>query len=369
MVEALLSERDTAQALLGQSWPAEDVERVETCPVCTCATRSLLYDDAWDASFLVAPGRWSLWRCGECSSAYLDPRPTAASIGRAYERYYTHHDNAGMADPKGPLAMVRRAFANGYRNGRYGGHARPASRLGTLVASFAPEMRTGIDYNFRYLPHPGPSSRVLDVGCGGGEWIAQAEAAGWNACGADPDPISVDRACARGLNVRKGDIATWSDLPGAFDAVTMSHVIEHVDDPRALLTAAFGLLRPGGQLFIDTPNVDAASHARFGRHWRGLETPRHLVLFTRRALDDLLEDIGFRAIVHHRAPGAADFLVAESQRMLALDPDPAPPTRQAPLLPRSETTEFLTLTCTRPASRRSQDWRSGEGRARGSASR
>lgn len=369
MVEALLSQRDTAQALLGQSWPAEDVERVETCPVCTCPTRSLLYNDAWDASFLVAPGRWSLWRCGQCSSAYLDPRPNAASIGRAYEQYYTHHDRAGVADPKGALAVIRRAFANGYRNERYGGHAQPASRFGPLIAAFTPELRTGIDYKFRYLRHPGPMSRVLDVGCGGGEWIAQAQAAGWHACGVDPDPVSVDRACARGLDVRMGSIDAWSDLPGAFDAVTMSHVIEHVDDPRALLTAAFALLRPGGQLFVDTPNVDAASHARFGRHWRGLETPRHLLLFTRRALDNLLEDIGFRVIVHHPAPGAADFLVAESQRMLALDPDPAPPARQAPTMPRSETTEFLTLTCTRPESRRSQDWRSGEGRARGSAER
>ena len=348
MVEALLSERDTAQALLGQSWPAEDVERVETCPVCACATRSLLYDDAWDASFLVAPGRWSLWRCGKCSSAYLDPRPTAASIGRAYERYYTHHDNAGMADPKGPLAMVRRALANGYRNNRYGGNARPASRLGPLMASLAPVQRHGIDYNFRYLPRPGVSSRLLDVGCGGGDWLVQAAAAGWNASGVDPDPVSLARARERGLDVRGGFIDSWSDCKGSFDAVTMSHVIEHVGDPRALLTAAFELLRPGGCLYIDTPNIDAASHARFGRHWRGLEIPRHLVLLNRRALDALLGEIGFGAIAHHRAPGSTEFLVLESQRMAALDPEQRPAEARASSLPRSQTSEFLTLTCIRP---------------------
>jgi len=334
--------------VLAGAWPDDDLERVETCPICDSSPRTLLYNDLWDASFLAAPGRWSLWRCGQCRSAYLDPRPTAASIGRAYERYYTHRNIDAPETPKGVPALVKRALGNGYRNGRYGAHTQPATRLGLFVGMLVPALRRSIDYQYRYLPRLGRSGRVLDVGCGGGDWLVQAAAAGWQACGVEPDPVSVQRATDRGLEVRAGSIAAWSDSDDRFDAVTMNHVIEHVDDPRSVLKAVFDLLLPGGRLYIDTPNIDAATHASFGRDWRGLETPRHLVLFSRRALDDLLAEVGFVSIIHRRPPSPAEFLVRESERMLALDPDSKPSQPQAPTLPPSETTEFLTLTCERP---------------------
>jgi hypothetical protein len=60
------------------------------------------------------------------------------------------------------------------------------------------------------------------------------------------------------------------------------------------------LLRPGGTLWIATPNLDAAGHRMFGRDWLGLDPPRHLTVFTRSGLESVVSQAGFAAVL--RAP-------------------------------------------------------------------
>jgi SAM-dependent methyltransferase len=81
-----------------------------------------------------------------------------------------------------------------------------------------------------------------------------------------------------------------------FDIVTVSHVIEHLHSPRTLLSNIFDLLKPGGLVYIDTPNIGSAGHKRFTNNWLHLDPPRHLVIFNRRTLMDLLSRTGFEEI-------------------------------------------------------------------------
>jgi SAM-dependent methyltransferase len=80
---------------------------------------------------------------------------------------------------------------------------------------------------------------------------------------------------------------------GSFDAVVLSHVVEHVADPLALLAACRRLLRPGGTLALATPNIDSRGHERFGAAWLHLDVPRHLFLFSRSGLAALFARVGF----------------------------------------------------------------------------
>lgn len=275
-------------------WPSEGLERVEECPVCSFADRRLLHDQLSDSVFCAA-GSWSLYGCEHCGSAYLDPRPTPEAIHIAYGRYFTH------SDPQPPVSIAtlsgvrrfRRALANGYRNWRYGSRFVPASRLGVVTAWIVPGQREVLDNQLRYLPRVWPGARLLDVGAGNGRFLVKARDIGWEVAGVEPDPEALAAARRGGLDARKGGIECFDDESASFDVVTMSHVIEHVHDPRRVLKRAFALLRPGGCLYLDTPNIDSYGHKKFGRHWRGLEPPRHLVLFNWESLEWLLSEIGF----------------------------------------------------------------------------
>lgn len=106
--------------------------------------------------------------------------------------------------------------------------------------------------------------------------------------------MAVAQARARGLDVRLGGVEVLDPRRERFDGITLSHVLEHVPDPVGLLRRCAELLRPGGWVWIETPNLAAPGHARYGAYWRGVEAPRHLVLFGPAALELALDRAGFR---------------------------------------------------------------------------
>ncbi len=107
------------------------------------------------------------------------------------------------------------------------------------------------------------------------------------------DPIVVRNAKAKGLNVRMGSIDAFANYSEQFDVITISHVVEHLYSPIDALRLAHKLLKPGGRLWLDTPNIESLGHARYGRHWRGLEPPRHLVIFGPKSIRLAMGQAGF----------------------------------------------------------------------------
>jgi SAM-dependent methyltransferase len=273
-------------------WPAEGLEWVPACPICGDERRALFFEDLTDRLWFSAPGRWSLYRCHSCSSAFLDPRPTRSTISRAYSSYYTH---AAQPAPPRPeySGDFRTALLNGYLNARYGYDLSPASRLGPLVARIFPKRRWYSDRLVRNLSSPAGEGRLLDIGCGTGEFLAQMRRAGWLVKGLEPDVQAAARARSAGVPVVNAALEDSEFAPDSFDAITMSHVIEHLHDPLGALRICRRILQPDGLLWIATPNLDAMGRKAFGRDWIGLDPPRHLVLFTRASLANALGTAGF----------------------------------------------------------------------------
>jgi 2-polyprenyl-3-methyl-5-hydroxy-6-metoxy-1,4-benzoquinol methylase len=277
-------------------WPADGLESVAHCPVCGDVSREILHPDLVDNAFRVAPGKWTLWRCAKCSSGYLDPRPTPATIHWAYANYYTHRESVIKNDyaSLSPLRKLRRRLVNGYTNWRFGTQAFPSSPFGVLVVHAIPSVKKELDRHYRQLPKPPKSGgRLLDVGCGDGSFLSLARTCGWSVVGLDPDPKAATNAAKHGLTVHEGGIEYFDGQSALFDVITLNHVIEHVYDPVKVLESCLALLKPGGQLWLETPNIDSFGHARFQENWRGLETPRHLVLFNRRSLSQAFASAGF----------------------------------------------------------------------------
>lgn len=281
-----------------EPWPADGLESVTRCPVCGESEREILHAELVDNAFRVAPGKWTLWKCTKCRSAYLDPRPAPANIHLAYANYYTHQEVVGKDDyaTLGAFRKLRRRLVNGYINWRYGAHAKPASPLGVLVVSAIPKLKKLLSQQYRHMPRlPNTGGRLLDVGCGDGSFLRLARTCGWDVVGLDPDPKARANAAKQSLTVYEGGIEYFDGKAKMFDVITMNHVIEHIYEPVKLLKACHKLLKPGGQIWLSTPNIDSFGHQRFQQNWRGLETPRHLVLFNRNSLNQALISAGFSA--------------------------------------------------------------------------
>ena len=103
--------------------------------------------------------------------------------------------------------------------------------------------------------------------------------------------------------------------PGeSFDRVTLSHVFEHVHDPRKLLANCQRFLRPGGEVWLSLPNIHGLGHWLYGRNWFALDPPRHLFLPTAAMLKQLLRDAGFVNIQLKRRGRGAGTTVLPSDR-------------------------------------------------------
>jgi SAM-dependent methyltransferase len=319
--------------MVPESWPADELEAVYRCPLCDCTERITLHRDLTDRVFFCAPGRWHLYQCRGCEGAYLDPRPTLESIARAYSSYYTHKPEGGGDAPPTAFGRFKRATYNGYLNVQYNLNLRPAIFWSRWAVAAVPPIKLKKDLMARHLWLERRGARLLDIGCGNGAFVTAARAWGWDAEGLDPDPNAAAVGRATGLPITVGSLPKVSYPDGSFAAVTMSHSIEHLHDPVAGLREIRRILQPGGTIWIDTPNLSSTGHKIFGAAWRGLEPPRHLVLFTATTLISTLFRAGFDQIREVRAPFVSQWYFTNSHRIALADgPVPTNGSRLSPRL-------------------------------------
>lgn len=268
-----------------------------TCVLCGKAG-AFIHKDLTDRLF----GSWGSWNLKKCSNqncglVWLDPMPLPQDIEKAYANYYTHATRNGTSR-SGILKRAFRQAKENYWDRAYGYHQESCSAftstLGTLLR-FSPIHRREADADVRFLP-ANPGGRLLDVGCGSGDWLLDMQRRGWRVEGLDFDENAVAVARNRGLDVAVGSLEEQSFQHNRFDAITLSHVIEHVPDPVQTLTECAKILKPGGRLVLFTPNADSLSHRFFKESWRGLEPPRHLHLFSLQSMRRALEEAGFKSI-------------------------------------------------------------------------
>ena len=246
-----------------------------------------------------APGRWTLWQCPGCGAAWLDPRPDPASISRAYSRYLTHSVSEAairLARP-GILQGIKLQATHAILNHELGYRLNPSLPFPVARRILTRKRQRQILNRVRHLPAPrNQTVQVLDIGSGNGAFLFIARNLGYEATGLEPDPHAASLARAHGLTVHAGTLPHPALPHEHYDQLTLAHVVEHFHDPLTILRECLALLRPGGRLWVQTPNLKGTGHAYWGRDWRGLEPPRHLVLFTPESLQQLLREAGFQRI-------------------------------------------------------------------------
>lgn len=135
-----------------------------------------------------------------------------------------------------------------------------------------------------------PVGRVLDVGCGLGFFLSGLDPA-WLRHGVEISAFAAKHA-ARWADVHVGTLQSARYPDGWFDLVILHHVIEHVEDPVALVSEVSRVLKPGGALVLGTPDFAGACARRFGDNYRLLHDATHVSLFSADGMHRFLRDQG-----------------------------------------------------------------------------
>ena len=145
---------------------------------------------------------------------------------------------------------------------------------------------------------PNGAGELLDVGCASGLFLSEALDAGWRVTGLEPSQAlftqAVERvgSCGTVLPV----ILEEADFGASrFDVITLWDVLEHVVDPMNFIRRCRDLLKPGGYVFLNVPDLDSFEARVLGRRWP-LLLPEHLNYFNRPSLKLCAEKCGFQVI-------------------------------------------------------------------------
>lgn len=229
---------------------ARTVSLPPTCILCG-GHGKLRFSDCRDLEYFI-PASSDFYRCTACGFVFMHPQPTRDDLPGLYPSTYHNFD--------APSGAMSRMLLDRY----YAHHAAICRR---------------------YLPRDGA---FLEIGSAGGDLLARLRDHGYrNVQGIELSRDGWEISRQKGLEVFHGTVEEFA-TDQRFDMLFMSHVIEHVLDPVATVGRMAGLLKEGGVLYVETPNVAALDARIWRRHWGLIHYPRHLYLFDRRTLGRLL---------------------------------------------------------------------------------
>ena len=225
-----------------------------TCPAC----HSSQIDEVLTAEdHTVSHELFAIWHCRGCTLRFTQDVPSAWEIGPYYQsEEYVSHSNSSKGLINGLYQRVRAITLS--------------QKLALLRET------TGLE-----------TGRLLDVGCGTGEFAHTMQEAGWQVQGLEPDEGA--RAFAKthySLSVDPPE--ALHELTGSYDAVTLWHVLEHVHDLHDYLERLRQLIGGSGTLIIAVPNYTSPDARRYGASWAAYDVPRHLYHFSPAAMQQLL---------------------------------------------------------------------------------
>ena len=213
--------------------------------------------------YTVSRELFEIWKCTICSFRFTQNVPDEGDIGRYYQsaEYISHSDTK-----KGLVNLLYHYVRN-----------ITLTQKRNLVKKIT-GVRKGV---------------LLDVGAGTGAFAHTMQKAGWEVTALEPDATARQNA----LNNYSMHLQELDNLhhlqAGAFDAITLWHVLEHVHDLHGALEKFLAILKPEGRLVIAVPNFTSYDGQVYQKYWAAYDVPRHLYHFSPKSMQILLEQKGF----------------------------------------------------------------------------
>lgn len=292
------------------------------CPMCNGSGR-IEITDAVDPEGGIQ-GSFSYRSCEKCGSLWMDPKPASERIADLYPKnYYTHNTvskrSLDLLEWRSQIATLIVGNTYGY-TGLLNKQVPGYLKLFVKLLSISPSIVRRAGFHVRYL-HSVPGGRLLEVGVGSGQFLRFMTDQGWISHGIDPDPIAVEVARKRGLSVEVACVEDFTPDIDGYDAICMTHVVEHLINPAEALSKLFSALKPGGVIVTLSPNPLSVYERRYRRNWRDLDTPRHLVFPSPNALRRQFVKLGASPVIVRTRTRAGIAVAHQSMNLRDYGPD------------------------------------------------
>lgn len=139
-------------------------------------------------------------------------------------------------------------------------------------------------------------NNIIDIGAGDGFFAEQARLKSWNSYATEFDDKSVALCLEKGVVVHKGKLDVNNYEKDFFDIIFSSEVLEHINNPVEEIKGFHTILRPGGLVYLTTPNLNSISHKILKNKWNIFHYPEHISYYSPKTIEKLFNDNGFKKL-------------------------------------------------------------------------
>ncbi|MBE0639304.1 MAG: class I SAM-dependent methyltransferase [Bacteroidales bacterium] len=240
------------------------MEALSHCPVCD-NDQFQLFKKIVD--HFLTKEEFQVVQCNNCGFLFTNPRPAQSEISRYYQsdEYISHNKN----------------------------------KVGWLSSVYNIVRNISLYRKYKLIAKHKTASKILDIGCGTGDFLHFMKKKGWEVTGIEP----ADSPRGFALQNYNIDVFDEKELPhlpfGNFDVITLWHVLEHVPDLNLLIKQIKNLLKSDGLLVVALPNHESWDAGHYQTFWAAWDVPRHFYHFSKKTFSLIIKNHQLKIISSH----------------------------------------------------------------------
>ncbi len=234
------------------------MEEIRKCLICA-NDKFKKYIDCKD--YFLSKENFTILECENCGFRFTNPRPSTNNLSKYYKSdNYISHSN---------------------------------SKKGLINLAYQIARHYTLKKKFNLINKYISGNKILDVGCGTGEFLNYFKKHNWSTFGIEPNENARKFAIEK-YNLKVKDENSFSDFKNdSFDVITMWHSLEHIYFLKETIFEIKRLLKNNGTLFIALPNCNCFDAKIYKEYWAGYDVPRHLYHFTPTSVKLLFKKYNF----------------------------------------------------------------------------